>query len=60
MKKAINNLKIWSATFSPPNFVVPVSRQDKDSLVIILSTKYLFQFFFASFELTKLFQSPGS
>ena len=36
MKKAITNLKIVSGTFSPPNLMVPVSRDDEGILEVIL------------------------
>ena len=36
MKKAITNLKIVSGTFSPPNFMVPVSQDDEGILEVIL------------------------
>ena len=36
MKKAISNLEIVSGTFPPPNFMVPVSRDDEGILEVIL------------------------
>ena len=36
MKTAITNLDIVSGKFSPPNFMVPVSRDDEGILEVIL------------------------